>query len=81
MAAGGGHLVGPDGIRVEAVELAAEDVAYARRRHRGAQEGDVFFLVTRRGRLVAYCRDIEEVAEHVNLGELRGPDAGIEDTA
>lgn len=79
MVGSGGHLVGPDGIGVDAVELAAEDVAYARRGHPDAQAGQVWFLVTRHGRLVAYCRDIEEVAEHVDLRALRGPDAAAED--
>jgi hypothetical protein len=36
-------------------------------------------VVTRRGRLVAYCRDIEEVAEHVDLSTLRGPGEAAED--
>ncbi|TDD97715.1 hypothetical protein [Actinomadura rubrisoli] len=77
--AGDRYLVGPDGVRVEAVELADEDVAYARRRHRDAQAGEAFFVVTRRGRLVGYCRDIEEVAELVDLQSLRGPDSAAED--
>lgn len=72
---------GPGRDPVGVVGLAAEDVAYARRRHRGAREGDVYFLVTRRGRLVGYCRDIEEVAEFVDLRALRGPAPGVEDTA
>lgn len=61
--AGSGFLVDPDGVRVEPVELAPVDVAYARRRHRDAQAGQVWYVVTRHGRLVGYCRDIEEVAE------------------
>lgn len=71
-------MVGPDGVRVEAVELQPVDVAYARRRHRDAQAGDVFFLVTRRGRLVGYCADVEEVGELVDLRTLRGPDSAAE---
>ncbi|TYK45096.1 hypothetical protein [Actinomadura decatromicini] len=76
--AGSGFLVGPDGVRVEPVELQPVDVAYARRRHRDAKPGDVFFLVTRHGRLLGYCRDIEEVAELVDLRLLHGPDDAAE---
>ena len=76
--AGSGHLVGPDGVRVEAVDLKPVDVAYARRRHRDAQAGQVWFLVTRHGRLVGYCRDIEEVAELVDLRLLHGRDDAAE---
>lgn len=77
----GGYAVDPDGVRVEAVELAPEDVAYARRRHRDAEAGEVFFLVTHHGRLVGYCRDVEEVGELVDLRTLRGPDSAAESDA
>lgn len=82
MVAGSGSFAGgPDGVRVEAVELQPEDVAYARRRHRDAQAGDVFFLVTRHGRLIGYCRDVEEVGGLVDLRTLRGPDSAAEGDA
>lgn len=38
----------------------------------------MFFLVTRHGRLVGYCRDVEEVGELVDLRTLRGPDSAAE---
>ncbi|NKZ03284.1 hypothetical protein [Actinomadura latina] len=69
------HLLGPDGIRVEVVTLGDGDLALAQAHHRDARAGQTWFVVTQRGRLVAYCRDIEEVAEYVNLADLRGPDA------
>lgn len=76
--AGSGFAVGPGGVRVEAVELQPVDVAYAHRRHRDAEAGEVFSLVTRHGRLGGYCRDIEEVGELVDLRTLRGPDSTTE---
>ncbi|TDD86815.1 hypothetical protein E1298_16950 [Actinomadura rubrisoli] len=73
------YLTGPDGLRVEVVELDDADLAYARIRHRDARAGQSWFLVTRRGRLVAYCRDIEEVAEHVDLTDLNPPGDAAEE--
>jgi hypothetical protein len=74
------YLVGPDGLRVEPIRLGEADLAYARARHPDARADEAFFLVTRRGRLVAYCRDIEEVGELVDLAELRGPGEAGEET-
>ncbi|MER7546377.1 hypothetical protein [Actinomadura sp.] len=73
------HLVGPDGIRVEVVALDDGDLTLAQAQHRDARQGEAWFVVTRRGRLVAYCRDIEEVAEHVALADLHGPGEASED--
>ncbi|MWA02857.1 hypothetical protein F8568_021265 [Actinomadura sp. LD22] len=74
-----GHLEGPDGLRVEAVRLGDADVAFARAHHPDARAGQTWFLLTRHGRLVAYCRDVEEVAEHVDLSDLHGPGEAAED--
>lgn len=71
--------MGPDGIQVEAVELRPVNVVYARRWHSDAAVGQVWFLVARRGRLVGYCRDIEEVGEVVDLAQLRAPVSAPED--
>ncbi|MFD0687591.1 hypothetical protein [Actinomadura fibrosa] len=75
-----GYLLGPDGLRVEAVELTEADLVYARMRHRDARIGQAWFLVTRRGKLVAYCRYIEEVAELVDLTDLHGPGSAAEES-
>ncbi|MEO3826447.1 hypothetical protein [Actinomadura sp. B10D3] len=72
-------LVGPDGIRVGVITLDDGDLVLARAHHEDARAGQAWFVVTRRGRLVAYCRDIEEVAEHVDLALLHGPDEAAED--
>lgn len=72
------YLVGPDGLRVEAVQLGEADLAFVRAHHRDAHAGQAWFLITRHGRLVAYCRDIEEVAEHVELTDLHGPGEAAE---
>ncbi|GGU06248.1 hypothetical protein GCM10010177_76960 [Actinomadura citrea] len=74
------HLLGPDGIRVDVVALDDVDLVFAQARHRDARAGQLWFVVTRRGRLVAYCRDIEAVAEHVELADLHGPGEASEDT-
>ncbi|WP_344265874.1 hypothetical protein [Actinomadura napierensis] len=67
------YLLGPGGLRVEAVRLGEADMAFVRAHHRDAAPGQAWFLLTRDGSLVAYCRDIEEVAEHVDLVDLHGP--------
>ncbi|TDD37865.1 hypothetical protein E1287_07355 [Actinomadura sp. KC06] len=72
-------LTGPDGLRVEAVTLDDADLIYAQARHSDARAGQSWFLITRYGRLVAYCRDIEEVAEHVDLAALQGPGDASQD--
>ncbi|WP_433145216.1 hypothetical protein ACQPZ8_01695 [Actinomadura nitritigenes] len=74
-----GYLVGPYGLRVEVVQLGEADLAFVRAHHRDARAGQAWFLITRHGRLVAYCRDIEEVAGHVELTELHGPGEAAED--
>lgn len=74
------YLVGPDGLRVEAITLGEADIVYARGRHPDAHVGQPFFLITRRGKLIAYCRDIEEVAEHVDLTDLKAPGDEAEET-
>ncbi|MCP9947252.1 hypothetical protein [Actinomadura madurae] len=73
------YLVGPDGLRVQVVTLDDGDLVLAQAHHRDARAGQAWFLVTRRGQLVAYCRDIEEVAEHVDLADLHGPGEAAED--
>jgi hypothetical protein len=73
------YLVGPDGLRVEAIRLGEADLVYARVRHPQAQAGQSFFLVTRREGLVAYCRDVEEVAEFVDLADLSRPGDAAEE--
>ncbi|MER6813576.1 hypothetical protein ABT299_30275 [Spirillospora sp. NPDC000708] len=67
------YLEGPDGLRVQAVRLGEADLTFVRAHHPDARAGQAWFLLTRQGRLVAYCRNIEEVAEHVNLAELHAP--------
>jgi hypothetical protein len=74
-----GYLEGPDGLRVEAVQLTNADIAFAQVHHRDARAGQAWFLLTRHGRLVAYCHDIEEVAQHVDLAQLHGPGDAAQD--
>lgn len=56
-----------------------QPLIYVQARHRDARPGQAWFVVTRHGRLVAYCRDIEEVAEHIDLADLHGPGDAAED--
>ncbi|CND87530.1 Uncharacterised protein [Mycobacterium tuberculosis] len=74
------YLLGPDGIRVEVITLNDGDLALAQAHHPDARAGQAWFLVTQRGRLLAYCRDIEEVADHVPLADLHAPTNAAEDT-
>jgi hypothetical protein len=74
------YLLGPDGIRVEVVTLDDGDLALAQAHHLDARAGQAWFLLTQRGRLLAYCRDIEEVADHVPLADLHAPTNAAEDT-
>lgn len=72
----------PDGLRVEVVRLNEVHLPLGRRYDRDAQLGDDRFLVMRYGQLIAYCRDIEEVAElgEVDLAHLHGPREATEGT-
>lgn len=78
------YLVGPDGIRVEPVELHGSHLIFARMVDPAAQEGAVWYRVTRNGaavRMPGYVPDIEAVAELVPLAELHGPDEADSETA
>jgi hypothetical protein len=72
--ASAGYLVGPDGLRVEPIALHGAHLAMAKLHHPHLQPDDTVFLVTRHGKLVCYCRDIEDVAEIIDLTQLHGPD-------
>lgn len=65
-------LVGPDGIRVRQVELIGWPLTFARMAGQDdARPGESRLLVTRRGEFVAMCRDVGELADYVELAELR----------
>ncbi|MBO3751513.1 hypothetical protein J5X84_36035 [Streptosporangiaceae bacterium NEAU-GS5] len=65
-------LVGPAGIRVRQVELVGWPLIFARMAgDRDAVPGESRLLVTRHGYFVAFARDAAELAEHVDLAELR----------
>jgi hypothetical protein len=69
----GNYLVGPDGLRVEAVWLDHAHLAVARLHHPEARAGESWFVVTRAGGLVGYFPDVEALGEIVELADLHGP--------
>ncbi|MBO2444519.1 hypothetical protein [Actinomadura nitritigenes] len=73
-----GHLEGPAGLRVEAVQLGDVDVVHACTYHPDVRTGQASFLSTCDGRLVAHYRDIGEGAELVDLTDLHGPGEAAE---
>lgn len=81
---GGRYLEGPDGLRVEPITLDDVHLQLAQQRHPDAEVGEGWFLITRHGRLVCYCRDIEEVAGvlaslAIELADLHSPGEAAED--
>lgn len=64
------RYVGPDGIAVRQVELTGWPLVYARMFGDDAP-GESRLLITRRGAFVALVRDAEELAQYVELAELR----------
>lgn len=72
------YLVGPDGLRVEPVELTYGSAhwVFAQMVDPSAQAGEVWYLVTRNGRPVGMpgYYQLHELEEIVNLGDLRAPE-------
>lgn len=65
-------LVGPGGLRVRQVELVGPMLVLARMAgDADARPGESRLLVTRRGEFAAMVCDAAELAEHVDLAELR----------
>ncbi|WP_147449610.1 hypothetical protein [Actinomadura pelletieri] len=62
--------VGPGGLRVTAVRLDGAHQVWAR--YTGVR-GQSAYLVTRDGAFVGYYRTVEELAEVVDLADLRTP--------
>lgn len=71
------YLVGPDGLRVEPVQLehGSAHWIFARMVEPSAQPGEVWYRVTRHGAAVGpgYFQ-LDQLQEIVNLSELRAPD-------
>jgi len=63
-----GEWIGPGGVRVSAVRLTGSHRMLA---DLAGVWGETAFLVTRRGALVGYFTSVEELAEVVDLAELR----------
>ncbi|MEU4574659.1 hypothetical protein [Nonomuraea sp. NPDC023979] len=72
------YLVGPDGLRVEPVQLmrGAAHWLFARIIEPTAQEGEVWYRVTRHGQAVGFpgYYQLDQLQEIVDLSKLRGPD-------
>ena len=80
----GRYLEGPDGLRVEPVQLAHGSAhwIFARMVEPGAQVGEVWYRVTRFGAAVgAGYYQLDQLQEIVNLAELSAPEAAGEETA
>jgi hypothetical protein len=72
------YLLGPDGLKVEPVQLRRGDVhwLFARIVEPDAREGEVWYRVTRHGAAVGFpgYYQLHELEEIVDLAELHGPD-------
>ncbi|GAA4042383.1 hypothetical protein ACIBH1_08340 [Nonomuraea sp. NPDC050663] len=74
------YLEGPDGLRVEPVQLKAGSLhlLMAQIREPGAQPGEVWYRITRRGMALGVpgYYQLHELEEIVNLADLHAPEEG-----
>ncbi|MFB4275711.1 hypothetical protein ACBJ59_10500 [Nonomuraea sp. MTCD27] len=80
----GEYLVGPDGLRVEPVQLTPGSAhwIFARMVEPAARPGEVWYRVTRGGAAVGggYFQ-LDQLQEIVNLADLRAPEQAGEESA
>ncbi|MET7465893.1 hypothetical protein [Nonomuraea sp. NPDC005501] len=78
------YLVGPDGLRVEPVELRVDTVhwLFARMIEPAARPGEIWYRVTRHGHALGMgYYQLDQLQELVDLAELRAPADAGEETA
>lgn len=72
------YLIGPDGLRVEPVQLRKDSAhwLFARMKEPGAQVGEIWYRVTRNGQAVGLpgYYQLHELEDLVDLSELRAPE-------